>query len=132
MLREIDSAEVKQADKLIKVYSRPNMTMEHLAQLPNVSAHLDEAQYDPEVLEQGEVMVKYAGYIAKEKLNADKLNRLENIKIPKELDYHQLKSLSYEAREKLTHIKPATLSQASRVSGVSPADLSVLLVLLCR
>lgn len=132
VLREIDSAEVKQADKLIKVYSRPNMTMEHLAQLPNVSAHLDEAQYDPEVLEQVEVMVKYAGYIAKEKLNADKLNRLENIKIPKELDYHQLKSLSYEAREKLTHIKPATLSQASRVSGVSPADLSVLLVHLGR
>lgn len=132
VLREIDSAEVKQADKLIKVYSRPNMTMEHLAQLPNVSAHLDEAQYDPEVLEQVEVMVKYAGYIAKEKLNADKLNRLENVKIPKELDYHQLKSLSYEAREKLTHIKPATLSQASRVSGVSPADLSVLLVHLGR
>ena len=132
VLREIDSAEVKQADKLIKVYSRPNMTMGHLSQLPNVSEHMSEAQYDAEVLEQVEVMVKYAGYIAKEKQNADKLNRLENVKIPKDLDYYQLKSLSYEAREKLTEIKPATLSQASRVSGVSPADLSVLLVHLGR
>jgi len=132
VLREIDSAEVKQADKLIKVYSRPNMTMGHLSQLPNVNEHMSEAQYDAEVLEQVEVMVKYAGYIAKEKQNADKLNRLENVKIPKDLDYYQLKSLSYEAREKLTEIKPATLSQASRVSGVSPADLSVLLVHLGR
>ena len=132
VLREINSAEVKQADKLIKVYSRPNMTMEHLSQLPNVRTHLEEAQYDAEVLEQVEVMVKYAGYIAKEKLNADKLTRLENVKIPGDLDYHELKSLSYEAREKLTEIKPATLSQASRVSGVSPADLSVLLVHLGR
>ena len=132
VLREIDSAEVKQADKLIKVYSRPNMTMGHLSQLPNVNEHMSEAQYDAEVLEQVEVMVKYAGYIAKEKQNADKLNRLENVKIPKDLDYYQLKSLSYEAREKLTEIKPATLTQASRVSGVSPADLSVLLVHLGR
>ena len=108
------------------------MTMGHLSQLPNVSEHMSEAQYDAEVLEQVEVMVKYAGYIAKEKQNADKLNRLENVKIPKDLDYYQLKSLSYEAREKLTEIKPATLSQASRVSGVSPADLSVLLVHLGR
>jgi tRNA uridine 5-carboxymethylaminomethyl modification enzyme len=132
ILREIDSAEVKQADKLLKVYSRPNMTMGHLAQLPNVNAHMKEAGYDSEVLEQVEVMVKYAGYIAKEKQNADKLSRLDKVKIPHDLDYHQLKSLSYEAREKLTEIKPATLSQASRVSGVSPADLSVLLVHLGR
>ena len=132
ILQEIDSAAVKQDDKLIKVYSRPKMTMEKLSRLPNVAAHRKEAGYSEEVLEQVEVMVKYAGYIDKEKQNADKLNRLENVRIPETLDYFSLKSLSYEAREKLTEIKPTTLSQASRVSGVSPADLSVLLVHLGR
>ena len=132
ILRAINSAEVKQDDKLIKVYSRPSMTMEKLSLLSNVAAHREEKDYGKEVLEQVEVMVKYAGYIEKEKQNADKLSRLENVRIPESLDYHSLKSLSYEAREKLTEIKPSTLSQASRVSGVSPADLSVLLVHLGR
>ena len=132
VLREIGSAEVKQSDKLIKVYSRPKMTLAHLERLPEVEEHMKKEQYDAEVLEQAEVMVKYAGYIEKEKQNADKLSRLENVRIPDHLDYHALKSLSYEAREKLSEIRPSSLSQASRVSGVSPADLSVLLVHLGR
>ena len=132
VLREINSAEVKQSDKLIKVYSRPKMTLAHLERLPEVQEHMKEERYDAEVLEQAEVMVKYAGYIEKEKQNADKLSRLENVRIPDHLDYHSLKSLSYEAREKLSEIRPSSLSQASRVSGVSPADLSVLLVHLGR
>jgi len=76
--------------------------------------------------------VKYAGYIEKEKQNADKLHRLEGVKIPDDFDYNNVKSLSYEAREKLQNIKPATISQASRISGVSPSDISVLLVFLGR
>ena len=78
------------------------------------------------------MQVKYAGYIQKEKENADKLNRLENIKIPKGFDYSKLQSMSYEAREKLNKIQPQSISQASRVSGVNPSDISVLLVHLGR
>ncbi|MBT8206539.1 MAG: tRNA uridine-5-carboxymethylaminomethyl(34) synthesis enzyme MnmG, partial [Eudoraea sp.] len=75
---------------------------------------------------------KYAGYIEKEKNNADKLQRLENIRIPDNFDYSRIKSLSYEAREKLQSIQPVTISQASRISGVSPSDISVLLVYMGR
>ena len=87
---------------------------------------------DTEVLEQTEIQVKYSGYIEKEKNNADKLNRLENLKIPSGFDYTKLKSMSIEARQKLTKIQPVTISQASRISGVSPNDVSVLLVYLGR
>jgi tRNA uridine 5-carboxymethylaminomethyl modification enzyme len=83
-------------------------------------------------MEQAEIQVKYSGYIDKEKGNADKLQRLENIRIPKDFDYRKLKSLSFEAREKLEKIRPVTISQASRISGVSPSDISVLLVYLGR
>ena len=93
---------------------------------------LDENNIDKEVIEQAEIHLKYSGYIAKEKNNADKLNRLENIKIPANFDYSKLKSLSYEAKEKLEKIRPATISQASRISGVSPSDISVMLVYMGR
>ena len=83
------------------------------------------------VAEQIEIQIKYAGYIAKEKLNADKLHRLEHVKIPANFDYSKLKSLSTEAKLKLTKIQPVSISQASRISGVSPSDISVLLVYLC-
>jgi len=83
-------------------------------------------------IEAAEVLVKYKGYIDKEKELADKLMRLEHVKLNSEFDYHQLKSLSYEAREKLNLIKPETLGQASRISGVSPADISVLAIYLGR
>ncbi|MBQ0785920.1 MAG: tRNA uridine-5-carboxymethylaminomethyl(34) synthesis enzyme MnmG, partial [Oceanihabitans sp.] len=91
-----------------------------------------EHDLDNEVIQQAEIQVKYAGYIAKEKLNADKLNRLENIKIPEGFDYSKLQSMSLEAREKLNKIQPVTISQASRISGVSPSDISVLLVYMGR
>ncbi|MEX0360003.1 MAG: tRNA uridine-5-carboxymethylaminomethyl(34) synthesis enzyme MnmG, partial [Allomuricauda sp.] len=92
----------------------------------------DENDFNSEILEQAEIQVKYSGYIEKEKNNADKLHRLENVRIPENFDYSQLKSLSSEAREKLKVIKPVTISQASRISGVSPSDISVLLVFLGR
>ncbi|MCJ7468468.1 MAG: FAD-dependent oxidoreductase, partial [Maribacter sp.] len=132
ILESIDSALVKQSDKMFKVFSRPRVTMHHMLQLDSVSTFVQENELDREVMEQAEVQVKYSGYIAKEKINADKLHRLENVKIPTNFDYSKLKSLSYEAREKLKAIQPVTISQASRISGVSPADISVLLVFLGR
>ncbi|MBT8188138.1 MAG: tRNA uridine-5-carboxymethylaminomethyl(34) synthesis enzyme MnmG, partial [Croceitalea sp.] len=132
ILEEVASAPVKQADKMFKVFSRPKVTMDHMLQLDAVSEYVHSNDLDTEVMEQAEIQVKYAGYIEKEKNNADKLLRLENIKIPENFDYSKLKSLSYEAREKLQAIQPATISQASRISGVSPSDVSVLLVFLGR
>ncbi|MEQ5791050.1 tRNA uridine-5-carboxymethylaminomethyl(34) synthesis enzyme MnmG [Muricauda sp. NFXS6] len=132
ILESLDSSLVKQSDKLFKVFSRPKVTMDHMLQLDAVSEFVKENDLDSEVLEQAEIQVKYSGYIAKEKTNADKLQRLENVRIPDNFDYSKLKSLSYEAREKLESIQPVTISQASRISGVSPADISVLLVYLGR
>ena len=132
ILDALDSRQVTQGDKLFKVFSRPKVRMEHMRMLPSVSAFIDENELPEEVLEQAEIQVKYAGYIEKEKQNADKLQRLENIRIPRDFDYMPLSSLSMEARQKLTEIRPATISQASRISGVSPSDISVLLVFLGR
>ncbi|WP_108425116.1 tRNA uridine-5-carboxymethylaminomethyl(34) synthesis enzyme MnmG [Flagellimonas amoyensis] len=132
ILEELDSASVRQSDKLFKVFSRPKVTMDHMLQLDSVSGFVREHDLDTEVMEQAEIEVKYSGYIEKEKSNADKLHRLENVRIPDHFDYSKLKSLSYEAREKLESIRPVTISQASRISGVSPADISVLLVFLGR
>ena len=132
ILERVGSAQVKQSDKMFKVFSRPRVTMGHMMELDAVSHYVNENTLDNEVLEQAEIQVKYSGYIEKEKNNADKLQRLENIKIPENFDYSKLKSLSSEAREKLNEIQPVTISQASRISGVSPSDISVLLVYLGR
>ncbi len=132
ILESKKSAPVKQSDKLFKVFSRPNITMEDMRTIDFVEEYISSQKLPEEVLEQTEIQIKYSGYIAKEKANADKLNRLEGIRIPKNFDYSKLKSLSYEAREKLTEIQPVTLSQASRISGVSPNDISVLLVYMGR
>ncbi|PCJ97732.1 MAG: tRNA uridine-5-carboxymethylaminomethyl(34) synthesis enzyme MnmG [Flavobacteriaceae bacterium] len=132
ILESVSSAPVKQSDKMFKVFSRPKVTMEHMLKVNAVSSFANDNNFDREVLEQTEVQVKYAGYIAKEKLNADKLQRLEAVKIPDNFDYYKLKSLSYEAREKLSAIRPVTISQASRISGVKPSDISVLLVFMGR
>ncbi|WP_228236630.1 tRNA uridine-5-carboxymethylaminomethyl(34) synthesis enzyme MnmG [Allomuricauda sp. M10] len=132
ILESVDSATVRQSDKLFKVFSRPKVTMDHMLQLNEVSGYVAENDLDTEVMEQAEILVKYSGYIEKEKSNADKLHRLENVRIPDHFDYSQLKSLSFEAREKLESIRPVTISQASRISGVSPSDISVLLVYLGR
>lgn len=132
ILESVSSATVHQSDKLFKVFSRPKVTMDHMLQLDSVSSFVQQNKLNSEVLEQAEIQVKYSGYIEKEKNNADKLHRLENVKIPNGFDYSKLKSLSYEAREKLEAIRPVTISQASRISGVSPSDVSVLLVFLGR
>lgn len=132
ILERVDSALVSQPDKMFKVFSRPNVTMAHMMELDSVSEFVAANSLDKEVLEQAEIQVKYSGYIAKEKNNADKLSRLENVKIPSDFDYFKLKSLSFEAREKLNAIRPVSISQASRISGVSPSDVSVLLVYMGR
>ncbi|MEM7186028.1 MAG: tRNA uridine-5-carboxymethylaminomethyl(34) synthesis enzyme MnmG [Bacteroidota bacterium] len=132
ILESKNSSPVKQSDKMFKMFSRPNITMEDMRSIDSVSSYIEEHQLDAEVLEQTEIQVKYSGYIQKEKNNADKLSRLEGIKIPEHFDYTKLKSLSYEAVEKLTAIKPVTISQASRISGVTPNDISVLLVYMGR
>ena len=132
ILQAKDSAIVKQSDKLFKPLSRPNITMQDMQKIDLVSCYIEKHDLDHEVLQQTEIQIKYAGYIAKEKNNADKLNRLEGIKIPEGFDYSKLKSLSYEAKEKLSAIRPVTVSQASRISGVSPNDISVMLVYMGR
>lgn len=132
ILENKESAPVAQSDKMFKMFSRPNITMDDMRTIDDVERYIQEHHLDHEVLQQAEIQVKYAGYIQKEKNNADKLNRLEGIKIPENFDYNRLKSLSYEAREKLSTIKPTTVSQASRISGVSPNDISVMLVYMGR
>ncbi|PVW15157.1 tRNA uridine-5-carboxymethylaminomethyl(34) synthesis enzyme MnmG [Marixanthomonas spongiae] len=132
ILKENNSAPVKQSDKMVKMFSRPEIDMNDMRKIEEVEHYIETHNLDSEVLQQTEIQIKYAGYIEKEKNNADKLNRLEGIKIPENFDYTKLKSLSYEAMEKLKHIQPATVSQASRISGVSPNDISVMLVYMGR
>ena len=131
-LESKESATIKQSDKLIKVYSRPNITSKEITSVPKVATYIEQENFSESVQEQVEIQIKYAGYIEKEKLNADKLNRLEAVKIPLNFDYHRLASLSHEAKEKLSKIQPTTISQASRISGINPSDISVLLVSLGR
>lgn len=126
------SAEVNQSGKLFKIFARPNISMHDIRKIEAVENYIQEHDLDKEIIEQTEIQVKYSGYIDKEKNNADKLNRLENVKIPSNFDYSKLKSMSIEARQKLEKIKPVTISQASRISGVSPNDVSVLLVYMGR
>ena len=126
------SALMRQSDKIFKIFSRPNITMQDVQSFSGVQDFIDENELNEEMLEQTEIQVKYSGYIEKEKNNADKLNRLEDVKIPEDFDYTNIKSMSFEAREKLNKIKPVTVSQASRISGVSPSDVSVLLVYMGR
>lgn len=132
ILEKRNSKEVKQSDKMFKFFSRPGITMDDMQSIETVAAYVEKEQLDIEVLQQAEIQVKYAGYIQKEKNNADKLNRLEGIRIPENFDYSKLKSLSFEAKEKLSQIRPTSVSQASRISGVSPNDISVLLVYMGR
>ena len=132
VLSEKGTTPMKQSDKMVKIFSRPQIDLDDMLQFNDVKEYVAEHNLDTEVLEQAEIRIKYQGYIAKEKANADKLQRLENIKIPENFDYTKLKSLSYEAREKLSKIKPTSISQASRVSGVSPSDISVMLVYMGR
>jgi tRNA uridine 5-carboxymethylaminomethyl modification enzyme len=132
VLESKDSALIRQSDKMFKVFSRPNIGIEDVRKFVAVEDYINQNNLDREVIEQAEIQVKYSGYIAKEKNNADKLTRLEYVKIPMGFDYSQIKSMSYEAREKLEKVQPTTVAQASRISGVSPNDISVLLVYMGR
>ena len=132
VLESKDSAPIRQSDKMFKLFSRPNIGIEDVRKFVAVEDYINQNNLDREVIEQAEIQVKYSGYIAKEKNNADKLTRLEYVKIPMGFDYSQIKSMSYEAREKLKKVQPTTVAQASRISGVSPNDISVLLVYMGR
>ncbi|GGW98247.1 tRNA uridine-5-carboxymethylaminomethyl(34) synthesis enzyme MnmG [Salegentibacter mishustinae] len=132
ILEANNSSPMKQSDKIFKIFSRPNITMDDVRNFPGVEEYIQENNLNTEILEQTEIQVKYSGYIEKEKNNADKLNRLEDVKIPNSFDYSKIKSMSFEAREKLNKIQPTSISQASRISGVSPNDISVLLVYMGR
>ncbi len=132
VLESKESSLIRQSDKMFKIFSRPNISIDDMRKFDTVEQYINENNLDNEIIEQAEIQVKYSGYISKEKNNADKLTRLEYVKIPSNFDYSQIKSMSYEAREKLKKIQPTTVSQASRISGVSPNDISVLLVYMGR
>jgi len=122
-LTEQNSSPIKQSDKMAKIYSRPNITRKEMCSVPKVASYIEEQGFSKSVQEQVEIQIKYAGYIEKEK---------QAVKIPSDFDYHSLASLSHEAKEKLSNIQPQTISQASRISGINPSDISVLLVKLGR
>src|SRR5690606_12375551 len=132
VLEEKGSVPIIQPDKMFKIFSRPQLDLEDMLKFEKVKEYVEQNNLDQEVLEQAETQVKYSGYIEKERHNADKITRLEEAKIPENFDYDKIKSLSYEAREKLKKIRPITISQASRISGISPADISVLLIYMGR
>ena len=132
VLESKKSAPIRQSDKMFKIFSRPNIGIEDVRKFEAVEKYITSNNLDSEVIEQAEIQVKYSGYITKEKNNADKLTRLEYVKIPSNFDFSQIKSMSYEAREKLKKVQPTTVAQASRISGVSPNDISVLLVYMGR
>ncbi|MFV0192223.1 tRNA uridine-5-carboxymethylaminomethyl(34) synthesis enzyme MnmG [Empedobacter falsenii] len=132
VIEERNGTPLKQANKMISVISRPELKLSDFTKLNRVKEYIDSNEYDDEELEQTEIQIKYKGYIKKEQQNADKLHRLENLKIPADTDYSIFGSMSIEARQKLAKIKPATVAQASRISGVSPADISVLLIYMGR
>jgi tRNA uridine 5-carboxymethylaminomethyl modification enzyme len=134
-LTQNGSAVLNQKVKLSTIVPRPNVNLhEMLPFLPEMQVFLNNlgSKKTMEALEQVEIKLKYSGYIEREKENADKIGRLEDFKIKDGIDYHLIPSLSMEARQKLSKIKPATLGQASRISGVSPSDISVLMVFLGR
>ena len=132
ILKSVNYEPVPQKGKIDKIYSRPNVKQQDIRKLASVESYIKANKLDNEVLDQTEIQIKYKGYIEKEKANADKLQRLEDIKIPDNFDYDPLASLSHEAKEKLNKIRPSTLSQASRISGINPSDISVLLVKMGR
>ena len=132
VLESKSSDTVKQTDKFAKLLSRPAITRKELDYFPEIKRYIAQEEITDAVFEQAEVEIKYAGYIEKERRNADKLKRLENIKIPKDFDFEILASLSFEAKEKLNKLRPSTLAQASRISGINPSDISVLLVSMGR
>lgn len=128
-LKSVDSEPMKQGRKLYDILLRNEITFAGLSRvLPKLAQLIEEEGMTTEAIEEAEIQIKYNGYIQREKFIAEKLHRLENIAIPADFDYHSMQSLTIEARQKLTRIRPTTIGQASRIPGVSPADVNVLLV----
>ena len=123
---------VKQTDKYSKLLARPKISRKDFIEFEPLQEYLKVMKIDDTIFEQAEIEVKYSGYIEKEKRNAEKLKKLENIRIPVGFNFEELVSLSNEAKEKLSKLRPATLAQASRISGINPSDISVLLVSMGR
>ena len=134
ILANKDSAPINQQVRLSSLITRPNITMDEIFEMSStVKSEADVlTATHSEIVSQTEIQLKYDGYINREQDVAKKMNRLDEVKIPVSLDYWSLSSLSSEAKEKLTALKPATIGQASRVSGISPSDVSVLMIFLGR
>ena len=127
LLERLESSPIRQKVKLDSILSRPNLSLAELREtLPELQAFLQ--PFDPEFVDLAEINLKYEGYIRKEQEMVDKMNRLEELRLHDQFDYRQIEALSREAREKLSRLRPRTIGQASRISGISPADISILLV----
>ena len=133
-LNQMGYGDLQQTCKLIDIVARPNVTIAGISEvLPELKEKIDSlGTRKDEIVESTEINIKYKGYIEREKLAADKLRRLDNIRLPKDFNYNSVQSLSTEARQKLIRIQPNTIGEASRIPGVSPNDISVLLVLMGR
>ena len=132
ILEKRNSAKVKQKKKLISFLSRPHITFEDIKISNKLSDFLKKENISKEAIEQTEIKIKYGGYLDKEAEAAKKLSKLEDIKIPDEFDYSKLHSISTEGKEKLNEIQPSSIGQASRISGVSPSDINILLIYMGR
>ena len=128
-LKSVGSEPLTQGRKLYDILMRNNVTFVSLMEvLPKLKKFIETNKINAEAIEEAEIQIKYKGYIEREKFIAEKLHRLENIRIPDDFDFFSLQALTIEARQKLTRIRPQTIGQASRIPGVSPADVNVLLV----
>jgi tRNA uridine 5-carboxymethylaminomethyl modification enzyme len=134
ILEEVGTTAIKQKMKMFSILCRPNVKIEHLIQAsPIFKTQIEAYPFDTqEVLEQAEILIKYDGYITREKEVAEKIERLDYVKIPDDVDYSRFSTLSNESREKLNAIRPATIGQASRISGIKPSDISIILIFLGR
>ncbi|RPG57999.1 MAG: tRNA uridine-5-carboxymethylaminomethyl(34) synthesis enzyme MnmG [Flavobacteriales bacterium TMED191] len=131
-LESLGESTISRNTRLERLLSRPNIRFEDIREAKAFESFFQKNNDDQEAIEQAEIQIKYSGYIQKEQENVEKFNRLESIKIPEDFNFSKIKSISSEGREKLTKIKPKTIGQASRISGVSPSDISVLLVYMGR
>ena len=133
-LESIGSTALREGSKISNIILRPQVTITALAEVvPTLKQYIDKIEYNrDEIVESCEIQIKYEGYIRREKLEAQKLQRLDQIRIPNHFNYNEVQSLSTEARQKLTRIRPKSIGDANRIPGVSPNDISVLLVLLGR
>lgn len=132
ILLQKNSTPISQTVKADSILVRPNIYLKDLENISSINDYIKSNHFSDDVLEQVEIKIKYKGYIDKELENVKKLNRLENIKIPLNFDYSKLNSISTEAKQKLMKFKPETIGQASRISGVSPSDINVLLIYMGR